>query len=609
MAGPTEREFSAPPPREGGFLPLRGYALIGDGRTCALVGADGAVDWWALPTMNAVPTFGALLDPERGGRLTLRPAGEYRTRRQYEGAGGVLVTEFRTDTGAVRVTDALNLGAGSLLPWTELARRVEGIEGEVEMSWTIVPGDRFSTAAPYARVFDGVPLVTVADQTLALVVDKAGDAKQADGGFSATFTASEGTTSLLAVAVTNGEPTSVPPADAVLRRVAETAAHWSEWVDLVEYNGAWRDAVVRSALVHKQLTLARSGGLQAAATTSLPEDIGGAKNYDYRFSWVRDTAFALNALTTLGLRGEVHGVISYLLRSVRETAPDVRVFYTMDGEVAGADMEQVTLWRGYRDSTPVQVGNSAASQRQLGAYGDLMESLLRYAQQGNILDAATAQIVLQVADRVCDQWTQDDAGLWELSSYRPYTSSKIGCWAALDRAIQLAESGQVPDAQTARWRDTASAIRAFVDDACWSPTKNSYTFYAGTEDLDCATLLAARTGFVRGDDARLNGTIDTIRRELSAGGPLLLRYSGMRGQEGAFIACSFWLVEALVQAGRLDEARQTMDDMVALCNDVGLLSEQIDPDGHALLGNMPQALSHLALISAASAYQRAAGRR
>ena len=600
--------FAAPPAREAGFLPLSGYALLGDGRGCALAGCDGAVDWWPLRGMHATPAFAALLDPDRGGRLTLRPDGDFEVRRSYADGGAVLVTEFRTATGAVRITDALNLGAGSLLPWPELARRVDGLTGEVALGWEVHPGTRFETTAPWAHRYGDQPLIGLGGQQLALVLDGAGEAECTGGGFRGRFTVSPGATALLAVVATDGEPTPVPTPAQILRRLDETCGHWARWRELVDYAGPWRDAVVRSAIVHKQLTLAETGALQAAATTSLPERVGGSRNFDYRFSWARDTAFALAALTRVELRGEVQAALSFLLREVQHTAPEVSVLYPMTGGQASADMAQVALWRGYRDSRPVHVGNNAAAQFQLGSYGDLLEAVGQYARHGGVLDGATGRLAAQIADRVCVRWREDDAGLWELGEQRPYTSSKIAAWAALDRAVRLAEDGQVPGESIERWRVTAEEIHAYVDEVCWSESKRSFTFYAGSDDLDCACLLVARTGFVAGDDPRLGSTIDAVRRELSAGGPLLYRYAGMRDEEGAFAACSFWLVEALCAAGRLAEARELMDAMVAMANDVGLFGEEVDPDTGQPLGNFPQALSHLALINAAVAYGESVSR-
>jgi GH15 family glucan-1,4-alpha-glucosidase len=281
----------------------------------------------------------------------------------------------------------------------------------------------------------------------------------------------------------------------------------------------------------------------------------------------------------------------------------------MDGTVPPGKADPVPLWQGYRGSAPVQTGNGAASQRQLGSYGDLMEAIGSYVSHGNVLDGPTARLVVDIADEVCRRWPLPDSGFWELGQHRPYTSSKIGCWAALRQACRLAEKRQVPGHHVEHWRRTADDIEQYIRTACWSAAKGSFTFYAGTDELDCAALLTARTGLCAGDDPQLHGTIDALRAELSAGGPLLYRYSGMREEEGAFVACSFWLVEALCIAGRLDEARCLMEELVELGNDVGLLSEQVDPESRRLLGNLPQALSHLALINAATTYEEALRRR
>ncbi len=594
------------PERVAGYLGLREYALLGDGRSCVLVGSDGAVDWWALPTMDAAPTFGAVLDAEHGGQVVVRPTGRYDVSREYVDGGGVLATTFRTPSGAVRILDSLNLTAGGSLPWSEFARRIEGLEGEVEMEWRVQPGDRFTTTAPWPHRREGTPLITVGRQQLAVVLDQAGSAELDGGGVAGRFTARAGRRALVAVVATDGEPTPLPPADVIDERIDGTIDYWGRWCSRVGYDGPWRDAVLRSALVLKQLTLATTGGLQAAATTSLPEKIGGSRNFDYRFSWVRDTGFALDALASINLRAELHAAMSYLISAIERTAPDIRVFYALSGEPVPATMQSVRLWEGYRGSAPVQIGNNAAKQRQLGTYGDVIEAVSRYVAHGSVLDGRTGRLIFDFADAVCEKWTEPDAGLWELGQERHYTISKIACWAALDRAAQLADDGQVPGEHVEKWRSAAKEIRDYVDRSCWSETKRSYTFYAGTERLDCATLLAGRTGFCGRDDIRLHSTIDAIRAELGAGGPLLYRYSGMRGKEGAFVACSFWLVEALTAAGRLDEARQAMDDMVARASDVGLFSEELDPDSGELLGNIPQALSHLALISAAAAFGSAA---
>lgn len=289
-----------------------------------------------------------------------------------------------------------------------------------------------------------------------------------------------------------------------------------------------------------------------------------------------------------------------MLRAVAAHAPAIRVFYSVGGEPLPAEMHQVGEMAGYRGSTPVHFGNAAASQLQLGAYGDLFSAVGKFAERGGRLDAGTSEMLGHMADHTCSVWQAKDAGLWELGDPQRYTSSKIGSWTALHWAVRLAEQGQLSGLTVERWRMERDAIRAWTDRHCWSATKQSYTFYAGTEDLDAATLLVARTGFCAGDDPHLHTTIDAIRRELTADGPLLYRYTGMRGEEGAFLACTGWLVEALVHAGRAQEARTVFEGLVERTNDVGLLSEEMDPVSGELLGNMPQALTHLAVINAAT---------
>ena len=278
--------------------------------------------------------------------------------------------------------------------------------------------------------------------------------------------------------------------------------------------------------------------------------------------------------------------------------------YTLEGQPASAGMSSAEQLPGYRGSQPVQLGNSAAEQLQLGAYGDLVDAVWNYTDHRGCLDPGSAEVVVALVDQVCDRWQSRDAGLWELGDPQHYTSSKIGCWVALDRGVRLAEAGQLPSVRADRWRAERDAVHAWTDEHCWSPTKESYTFHAGTDKLDAAVLLAARTGFLDGDDPRLASTVDAIRAELAAGGPLLYRYSGMAEEEGAFLACSSWLVEALVAIGRREEAAGLFDELVKHSTDTGLLTEQVDPASGELLGNLPQGLSHLSLIGAATSLER-----
>lgn len=380
-------------------------------------------------------------------------------------------------------------------------------------------------------------------------------------------------------------------------RLRAIEASWRRWSETVAYHGPDRDLVVRSALVLKLLTYVPTRGLLAAATTSLPERIGGERNFDYRYGWVRDTSFALDTLIRLGLQHDAHGTLCWLLRAVSGTAPDIKPFYGLRGDVP-AEGGELSV-RGYRDSRPARDGNKAVSQSQWGNFGDLLRVVWLAVGHGlAVLDPATAQMLEQVADRVCDLWANPDAGIWELGTLRHYTISKMSCWVALDRAVRLAEDGQLPTGNIDRWRAEAATVRDWIEARCWSEVRRSYSFYAGSDELDAAVLLAARMGYTPARGPRFGQTIDAIRGEL-ADGALLYRYTGSRQQEGAFLACSFWLADALALAGRGTEARRVFRDAAARRGDLGLLSEEIDPASGELLGNMPQALSHLALLMAA----------
>jgi len=589
-----------PPERTDGYAPIGSYAAIGDGRTVALVAADGAIDWLPLPSLDDHPTFAGVLDPEVGGAVILAPVDAFTVDRGYVHDSNVLQTTFHTETGTVRITDALNTGHSGPLPWTELARRIEGVAGEVPMRWRVAPGSAIGRVRPWAWWRGDTPMLDVGEQHLALGLNGVGQPVLTGGAVHGEMTVHAGERGLLAVVATRNEPTVFQSCAEIDDRIEATIAGWQRWCAGVNYDGPWRSAVLRSGLALKLLISTPSGAIAGAATTSLPEAIGGQRNWDYRFTWIRDSSFALDALSSLGLLEELQQTLSFLLSAVAQTVPDLRVFYTLSGQVPSSHTEVLPV-RGYRDSTPALAGNGAAAQTQLGNFGDLFDTVLRYTDRGAVLDPPTGTMLATLADRVCDIWRETDAGIWELGDPQHYTISKIACWVALDRATRLADAGQLTARHVPRWRHEAQQIRDWVNVHCWSETKQAYTFYAGTDELGAAVLLAARTGFAGPDDARLASTVDAIINEL-AEGPLLYRYGTVRGQEGCFIACSFWLVQALTHIGRLPEAARLMDQLVNATNDVGLLSEEIDPASGQLLGNFPQALSHLSLITAAVDY-------
>ena len=585
------------------YVPIEDYAAIGDGRTCALVARDGSIDWLAPARFDGETVFARLLDARRGGAFELSPDAEFEATREYVGDSNVLRTTFTTETGKVRVTDAITLDHGGLLPWFELIRRIEGVDGSVPMHWRVTP--RFG-AGERDEEFTISPLraaiaVTTDTRVVTLHAFDAGDAQHTQDEISGSFTTSAGSDAALVLRATHDEPIPVARREWIERRIDDTAADWERWLADAGIDGWWRDATRRSALALRLLTFVPTGAIVAAPTTSLPERIGGDKNYDYRYAWVRDTAFTLDALINLDLLVQVHASFAWLLRAVEGTGPEIHAFYDLDGKTSSGQKE-LDL-EGYRGSRPARRGNQAARQLQLGCYGDLLETAQLYVDAGNAFDDATAEFLADVLDRLAKIWRKQDAGIWELPRDEHYTSSKIAAWTAFDRALRLVDEGQLPLGRADPWRSARDDVREFVEAQCWSETRGCYSIHPGTTDLDASLLRVSRTGYLDPRGERFNAMIDAIREELGAGGSLLYRFTQARGQEGAFVACSFWLVEALARAGRLDEARTTMEATVALANDVGLFAEQIDPSAGSFLGNFPQGLSHLSLINAAAALQ------
>jgi GH15 family glucan-1,4-alpha-glucosidase len=567
----------------------------------ALVADDGSVDFMSLPSLHAPTTFAAMLDPDCG-RFTLAPVGKYETSRRYVGRTNVLETTYRTGDGVVRVTEALTLQDGGLLPWVELARRIEGLEGSVRLEWRAEPRFDWGRRPPRimrrgdARVAEGANL------QLAVVSWDAGEVEAEEDAFAGSFEIAAGERGMLVLVAAHEQPLHLPSRDHVEARLDATRRVWERWLGFWAYDGPWEEQVARSALALKLLVYAPNGSIAAAPTTSLPEVIGGDKNYDYRYSWVRDSAFTLDALMRLGLPEQVQESFGCLLRAVRQTAPDLRPFYDLDGQVPKRH-ETLDHLRGYRDSSPVRYGNAAGTQLQLGSWGDLLETAALYVSEGNVLDDETAEMLSACVDRVATLWHDRDSGMWELDEHRHYTASKIAVWMAFDRALRLAEEGHMPDKHMRQWREQHGRIHAWIEENCWSEELGAYCGWAGEESLDAGVLRAMRMDYP--ERKRLDRTVDTIRERLAAAPGLIYRTSEHVGQEGAFVACCFWVVEALARLERVDEACETMEQILPYANDLGLFSEEIDPSSGELLGNFPQGLSHLALVNAAGAIEDA----
>jgi len=572
--------------RTDGYLPLRDYAVIGDGRTCALVGRDGSIDWLCLPNVDSPPVFDRILDAD-GGRFELRPEGPFTADRRYRDGTNVLETTFRTESGAARVTDALTLhDTGTLTPLRELVRIVEGLEGRVDLRWSFDPRLDFGRRE-LRRGSRGDAIVALnGKDALALCSWDAGDG---------SFAVGAGERATLALTHARGEPLVLPARVDAERRVEDAAAFWAEWSARLTYDGPWREIVVRSALALKLLAFAPSGCIVAAPTTSLPEWIGSDRNWDYRFGWLRDGVYTLRALLELGCEDEARAFFWWQMHATRMSEPELKPFYRVDGSLR-LDEQELPL-PGYRNSKPVRDGNAAADQLQFDTYGPLLEGAWRFWSQTGSLGAARPKELAALADFVAAEWRRPDSGIWESRDEpRHYVLSKAMCGTALDRAAKLAEEGVLPERP--EWRAAADEIRAWVEGEGWDEGRSTYVCVPGDKVLDASVLTMGLCAYADAGDDRMLATADAIRREL-ADGPFLYRFTGADELEGTFLTCSFWLVDLLARGGRREEASELMEELVAAANDVGLYAEELDPATGEFLGNFPQGLVHLALVNAA----------
>jgi GH15 family glucan-1,4-alpha-glucosidase len=599
----------------GSYLPIAEHGLIGDLHTIALVGTEGTIDWYCCPRFDSPSVFGAILDSERGGHYRLRPAGEgWTTKQLYFPDTNVLITRFLTPEGVGEVEDFMPVGQvhdGEHLQ--RLIRRVVAVRGRMHFELECAPRfdygrERHSLEPhPHGALFRA-PSCTLALETDTPVEFRGGDAR-------ASFALAPGESATFILEQVEGpyEPHG-HTADETRELFEGTVAHWRRWLAQSRYTGRWRETVQRSALTLKLLTYEPSGALVAAPTTSLPEQLGGERNWDYRYTWIRDAAFSLYALLRLGFTEEAAGFMDWLTHRFRDERRDdsgpLQIMYGIDGR---AELPEQVLehLEGYRGSAPVRVGNDAAAQLQLDIYGELIDSVYLYNKYGTPIYHDAWQDLSRIVEWICEHWDQADEGIWETrGGRRDFTFSRLMSWVAVERAMRIARQRGLPGDLPA-WGATRDAIYGQIMERGLNAGRAAFVQHYDTDVLDASILLMPLVKFIAPTDPRWLSTLDAISDELVSDS-LVYRYNpaaspdGLRGEEGTFSMCTFWYVEALARAGRLDEARVVFEKMLTYANHLGLYAEQIGRTGEQL-GNFPQAFTHLALISAAINLDRQLG--
>jgi GH15 family glucan-1,4-alpha-glucosidase len=578
---------------------IEDYALIGDTHTAALIGRDGSIDWLCMPRFDSAACFAALLGNPSHGRWLIGPAdGSHAVSRRYRGRSLVLETEFRTPAGAVRIVDCMPPRDNSV----DLARIVEGIEGEVRMQMELVIRFDYGDVVPWVRRIDGVLLAIAGPDALSLwsPVETHGVDLTTRSEF--TVKAGQRLPFLLVWHPSHEKAPFVEPLEAV----EGACGWWEDWADRCTYQGEWRDLVLRSLITLKALTYAPTGGIVAAPTTSLPEQIGGVRNWDYRYCWLRDATFTLYALLVGGYTGEAAEWRHWLLRAVAGDPGDLQIMYGAAGERRLREFELPWL-PGYEFSTPVRIGNAASGQRQLVVYGEVMDAMHLALRSGLEVDPAAWDLQKVLMDCLENIWEEPDEGIWEVRGpKRHFTHSKVMAWVAFDRAIQTAEEF-THDGPVDRWRAIRDRIHQQVCERGFNTERNSFMQYYGSRDVDASLLLLPLVGFLPPDDPRIIGTVAAIERDLMRD-KFLMRYpmhegmqkvDGLPPGEGVFLPCTYWLADNYALQGRHDEARRIFERLAALTNDLGLMSEEYDPHAKRLLGNFPQAFTHVSLVNTA----------
>lgn len=595
------------------YTPIAEHGLIGDMRTAALVGTNGTIDWYCCTRFDAPSVFAAILDADRGGAFELAPEVPARTKQFYFPDTNILITRFFADNGVGEVQDFMPIVDDSReADRHRLIRRVLCVRGSLPFCARVAPRFDYgrSTHTVHDRqgqtVFDSPRLSLALTSSVPVEIDGP-DARS-------SFTLSEGETAVFALdRIGDGVELRACPVMEAEELFGATVHYWRRWLSKSRYRGRWREMVHRSALTLKLLTYAPTGAIVAAPTTSLPEQVGGERNWDYRYAWVRDSAFCIYALLRLGFTDEAKSFVHFLSENISTRGvPDapLQIMYGIDGRSDLPESELRHL-EGHLGSSPVRIGNSAVNQLQLDIYGALIDSLYLYDKWGEPLSSEHWDTVGTLVNWVCDNWDQPDEGIWETrGKIQNFLYSQLMCWVAIERAIRIATHRGLP-ADMLRWSQARDAIYRRIMERGWSPERKAFVQHEGDDVLDASVLMMPLAKFISPTDPKWLSTLDALGEELVSDS-LVYRYDarnspdGLRGEEGTFSICSFWYVEALSRAGRVDEARLAFEKMLTYGNHLGLYAEEIGHTGEQI-GNFPQAFTHLALISAAFNLDRALG--
>ncbi|MFQ5899459.1 MAG: glycoside hydrolase family 15 protein [Candidatus Methylomirabilia bacterium] len=601
------------------YQPIENYGIIGDLHTIALVGMDGSIDWLCFPHFNSPSLFGAILDPKKGGYFKISPSGGQITHKQFYWPGtNLLVTRFLSPGGVGEITDYMPVEAGGKeRAQHDLVRRVKGVRGTMTFRMECQPAFNYARDTHKTAISAGGACFESPRLSVGLATRM--PLKQNGNGVTTEFTLHEGQMATFILREVEREAECGPVASDAeeFDLFTQTVEYWRRWLSRCSYRGRWREMVERSALALKLMTYEPTGAIVAAPTCSLPEEIGGERNWDYRFTWIRDAAFTLYGLMRIGFTQEAAQFMHWLEARCSDLNADgsLQIMYGIDGRRIESE-EILHHLEGYRGSRPVRIGNGAANQLQLDIYGELLDSVYLYNKYGTPISYDLWTGLRKLINWVCDNWQRKDEGIWEVrGGQQHFLYSKLMCWVAVDRGLRLADKRSFP-ADRDRWLKVRDEIYEAIMSQGWSPEREAFVQHYGSESLDAANLLMPLVFFVSPTDPRMLKTLDATTKSPQKGGlvsnSLVYRYNvretadGLTGEEGTFNICTFWLVEALTRAGRVDQARLMFEQMLGYANHLGLYAEETGPSGEAL-GNFPQAFTHLALISAAFNLNRVLG--